>query len=161
MSNEINQRNFPDPRMDPLDYQAALAGYENGEEFKKEYVKQAVKAGTAGVGAGMGVFAAGFGLSAGALTGVAELPAVFGAVARFAKNVGVKAWEMAKSAWHWAMGTAATPQGQEILKNTVECVGNLVDGTPPPSTKVGSECFMAKTAIETAEKIKDSWDDLE
>lgn len=183
MGNEVNQRNFPDPRMDPWDYQGRLMGYENGEEFKKEYFNQAKKAVISGTAAGAGVFAGAFGLSAGAIMGGAELPAASGYVVRvickvkpvieivkkikkswcelirLVKGPGSWVWIEAQSTWVSWMGAVATRQGQEVIRNTIECVGNLVDGTPPPSTKVGAECFMAKTAIETAEKIKDFWND--
>ena len=162
MSNQISQKKYPDPRgMDPWEYQAQIAGYKNGEEFKKEYFKQAGKAVGAGVATGTGVFVGAFGVAAGGIAGAGELPVVVSFALRVgakavqvAKNVGVAAWNAAKSAWYSAVGTTATPQGQEVVKNTVECVGNLVDGTSPSATKVGSQCFMTKTTIETAKKIE-------
>ncbi|MBI2340063.1 MAG: hypothetical protein HYU99_06855 [Deltaproteobacteria bacterium] len=154
MSNEISQKQYPDPRtMDPWDYQAAISGYKNGEEFKQVYMKEAKKAVLAGSAAGIGVFAGAFGLCAGGIMALPELPGVVGALARFgsralavAKNVGVKAWEVAKSGWYSVMGGAATPQGQEAIKNTVECVESFTDGSPAPSTAKSAQCYLADKA---------------
>lgn len=155
MLNDVNQRNFPDPRMDPWDYQGQLAGYKNGDEFKKEYFNQAKKAVIVGTAAGTGVFAGAFGLSAGTVAGAGEIPAILGVAIRFgsralqvAKNVGVQAWNAAKSAYASLSGAAATPQGQEVLKNTVECVGALVDESPPPvpATTLHAKCYLATRA---------------
>src|SRR3990167_3010108 len=141
MSNEISQSPYPDPRtMDHWDYQAALSGFKKGEEFKKEYFNQAKKAVVSGVAAGTGVFAAGFGLSAGVVSGLDLLPAAGGGLVwagvglcRAAKIVGLAAWNTAQSAWYSFVGAASTPQGQEVIKNTAECVENLVEQSPPPS----------------------------
>ncbi|MBI4411841.1 MAG: hypothetical protein HY541_05095 [Deltaproteobacteria bacterium] len=163
MSNEISQQSYPvypDPRMDPWDYQAALSGFKNGEEFKKEYFNQAKKAVVSGVAAGTGVFAAGFGLSAGVVSGLDILPAAGGfliragvGLCRAAKIVGLAAWNTAQSAWYSLAGAASTPQGQEVIKNTVECVGSFVPGIPPSTEPISHACTavsMAHTAGENS-----------
>ena len=159
MSNEISQSPYPDPRtMDHWDYQAALSGFKDGEEFKKEYFNQAKKAVSAGVAAGTGVFAAGFGLSAGVVSGLDLLPVAGGflvragvGLCRAAKIVGLAAWNTAQSAWYSLVGSASTPQGQEVLQNTTECIGALVNGTPPPATPTARSCFAGGKIYE---KIK-------
>src|SRR3989338_412919 len=108
MTNEISQQSYPaypDPRMDPWDYQAALSGFKKEEEFKKEYFNQAIKAVVSGVAAGTGVFAAGFGLSAGVVSGLDLLPVAGGflvraggGLCRAAKNFGLAARDTAQTA---------------------------------------------------------------
>ena len=139
MSNEISQSPYPDPRtMDHWDYQAALSGFKDGEEFKKEYFNQAKKAVSAGVAAGTGVFAAGFGLSAGVVSGLDLLPVAGGflvragvGLCRAAKIVGLAAWNTAQSAWYSLAGAASTPQGQETLRRGYEIAEGALNPEPP------------------------------
>jgi len=50
-----------------------------------------------------------------------------------------------KATWRWLVRAAATPQGQEGVKNTVECVDALVDESPPPipTTTTHAKCYIA------------------
>ncbi|MBI4412624.1 MAG: hypothetical protein HY541_09095 [Deltaproteobacteria bacterium] len=162
MTNEISQQSYPaypDPRMDPWDYQAALSGFKNGEEFKKEYFNQAKKAVVSGVAAGTGVFAAGFGLSAGVVSGLDIFPAAGGfliragvGLCRAAKIVGLAAWNTAQSAWYSLAGAASTPQGQEVIKSVAECVDGATPGSPAPSTPFAGLCNATSEFIQKIEK---------
>lgn len=79
---------------------------------------------------------------------------VAGPAVRGIKMVAQAAWRVAQSTWSWAVGTAVT--NPEVIKNTVECVENLIDQSPPPSTSKGLQCYVAKKVYtELKEKTTD------
>jgi hypothetical protein len=153
-------KNPPDPQMDPAEYFALLGGYKNGAEFKKDYSKRMTKAVGIGTAGGMGLFAAAFATSTGVIFGGAEIPSIAGTLARFglkavklAKNVGIQGWNVAKSVWTSLMVSASTSQGQEVLKNSEECVSGMVDGTALPNTTSGLTCGGASKIYKAVQDV--------
>ncbi len=70
----------------------------------------------------------GLGLAAvGLASGAVLLPAI--------RALGVTTWES-------LMSLAGAPQGQQVVKDTIDCFGAMIDESPPPDTLKGFGCYV-------------------
>lgn len=157
---EENSRNPPDPQLDPAQYFALLNGHKNAEEFKADYEKRFLKTGILGTAAGLATFAAAFGVAVGTIYGGTEALASGSVLVRWGtglgrciKEIGVKSWETAKSAWSSWMMAISTPKGQKILNNSIECADGMINNISTPSSGPGLKCGGG---LKTYEAIDDA-----